>query len=86
MRKLYLAIVSLTLFCCGSIPQEMNKEFDVSEGKMLNINLKTGGSIKIQGWKKEKVKVDVEFFNCDAEDFDFDAIKQLAGKLEKPAK
>ena len=79
MRKIFLGIIVLTFVACVPTKQEMKKEFDVSSGKLLNINLKSGGSLDIQGWKKEKALVDVGFRNCDPEDFDFDIIENIAG-------
>ncbi len=79
MRKIFVLAVVLSFFACVPKKQEMKKEFDVSEGKLLNINLKTGGSIDIQGWQKEKAKVDVEYVNCDPEDFEFDVFKNPLG-------
>ena len=79
MRRFLILIFVLGIFACVPTRQQMNKEFAVAEGKMLNINLKSGGSINIQGWNKEKAKVDVEFIGCDPEDFDFDVFKNPLG-------
>jgi len=79
MRRILVLVIVLSIFACVPTKQEMKKEFDVAEGKLLNINLKSGGSINIQGWDKEKAKVDVEFIDCDPEDFEFDVLKTPLG-------
>lgn len=79
MRRIIVLVIVLSIFACIPTKQEMKKQFDVSEGKLLNINLKSGGSINIQGWDQEKALVDVEFIGCDPEDFDFEVYKTPMG-------
>jgi hypothetical protein len=53
----------------------IHKELKVEEGKLLDVNLDSGGSIKISGWDKNIVSVDVisSENNLDYLDFNFNA-------------
>lgn len=47
---------------------DITKEFTVKKGQLLKIDSEAGGGIKIQGWDKDVVKVEVFFSGRDAED------------------
>ena len=50
----------------------VQKEFNVKPGGKLYINLKPGGSIKIEGWSKNVVSVRAELSGRDADDVNVD--------------
>ena len=72
MKNLLLLFVTLGLVTLAFAGDDIRKEFTISEGKTLDINLKSGGSIEISGWDKELASIRVNFRNCDPDDFDFD--------------
>jgi DUF4097 and DUF4098 domain-containing protein YvlB len=53
---MFFMFVAVTVFA-GTF----EKEFNISPGKKLSINLQTGGSIEVTGWNKNSVKVLVEY-------------------------
>ncbi len=52
----------------------LHKDFKTEEGKMLDINLESGGSIEISGWDKNYISIDVDSKkdNLNRYDFNFD--------------
>ena len=50
--------------------QKLHKEFNIEEGKTLDINLNSGGSISIEGWNKNMVSADVESLRDNLDDYD----------------
>jgi hypothetical protein len=52
--------------------QELHKEFNTEEGKTLDINLNSGGSISIEGWDKNMVSADVESPRDNLDDYDIE--------------
>lgn len=50
----------------------MEKSFDVKPGQTLDIDLKSGGSITVNGWEKNKAAVTVHFKNGGAKDWKID--------------
>lgn len=58
MRRLTLPVLLVTPILLFATPQaDYEKEFVTSQGKKLDIDLKTGGGIAITGWDKEAVSV-----------------------------
>jgi len=58
MKRLLLLILTVSPFMLSAAPQaDYEKEFVTSQGKKLDIDLKTGGDISITGWDKEAVAV-----------------------------
>ncbi|OGU68961.1 MAG: hypothetical protein A2499_14960 [Stygiobacter sp. RIFOXYC12_FULL_38_8] len=55
----------------GEDDKKLNKEFNVKPGGKLNLDLNTGGSIQIEGWEKDVVKVAATINGDDAEDVEF---------------
>ena len=49
----------------------LHKEFKTEEGKLLNINLESGGSINISGWDKNYLSVDIDSKRDDLNKYDF---------------
>ncbi len=50
---------------------KLHKEFKITEGKSLDINLESGGSINIAGWDKDNVTVDINSPKSDLRRYDF---------------
>ena len=59
----------------------IEKEFNVSPGKKLEVDLKTGGSLKIVGWDKDIVKIKGWVKGRDAEDCKVEIEQQPGGVL-----
>ncbi len=58
MKRLILLVLMVSPFMLSAAPQaDYEKEFVTSQGKKLDIDLKTGGEISITGWDKEAVSV-----------------------------
>ena len=49
---------------------DITKEFTVKKGQLLRIDSEAGGGIRIQGWDKDVVKIDVSLSGRDAEDIE----------------
>lgn len=79
MKRTFLLIALLIVISCVPKKVKLNNEFAVAKGGKLEIDLKTGGSIKIEGWDKDSAMVDVKFINCDADDYQFDIYKTDSG-------
>ena len=50
--------------------QKLHKEFNVEEGKTLNIDINSGGSLRIEGWDKNVVSADVESSRNNLDNYD----------------
>ena len=59
--------------------QNLHKEFNVEEGKTLDININSGGSIQIEGWDKNLVSADVESSRDNLDDYDIEFNKTSDG-------
>lgn len=58
MNRFMLLVLVISPFMLSAAPQaDYEKEFVTSQGKKLDIDLKTGGGISIAGWDKEAVSV-----------------------------
>jgi DUF4097 and DUF4098 domain-containing protein YvlB len=58
MKRLLLLVLMVSPFMLSAVPQaDYEKEFVTTQGKKLDIDLKTGGGISIAGWDKEAVSV-----------------------------
>ncbi|NJO03067.1 MAG: hypothetical protein HC880_16530 [Bacteroidia bacterium] len=55
---LFIILVGLVGCTTGSA-QDINREFSTSTGKSLNLNSKSGGSISVEGWDQNLIKVEV---------------------------
>lgn len=61
------AVIMLVLVLSGltaaqnSDKNSFSKEFDAKPGDLLTVDLRTGGSIKIEGWYEDKVKIDMRW-------------------------
>ncbi len=61
MHKITLLVLLLTALTVTAQAADIHKEFQVSPGKRLEMDLRTGGEIKIAGWDKNSVSIDVYF-------------------------
>lgn len=59
--------------------QNLHKEFNIEEGKTLNININSGGSLSIEGWNKNMVSADVESPGDNLDDYDIEFNKTDEG-------
>jgi len=60
--KTAISIITLAMFLTATVfAGTFEKEFKISSGKKLSINIQTGGSIEVTGWNKNSVKVLVEY-------------------------
>jgi DUF4097 and DUF4098 domain-containing protein YvlB len=77
---LVLAIM-MVLFAglCYGVSQPVQKAFDTVPGKTLNVDLKSGGAILIQGWDKRLVEVTARFRDNSASDWKIDFDKTDEG-------
>ncbi len=67
--------------------RNLHKEFNIEEGKTLDINLNSGGAISILGWDKKTVAMDVESSRSNIEDYKIDFSKSDNGiKVESDLK
>lgn len=67
-RVMLIGLCLIFIFCLSAQAADLVKEFKVSMGKKLEMELKTGGSINIVGWDKEVVAVEVYLEGRDADD------------------
>ncbi len=70
IKKVIFIVLLMLLVFWGFSREPLKKEFTVEPGKKLDINLRSGGSIKISGWDKNQVAVTVYFKNGNGEDWD----------------
>jgi hypothetical protein len=57
-----ILLIAFSLILSGSLfSEEITKTIDVNEGGTLNVELKTGGSIHVEGWDQKQVQVEVSF-------------------------
>ena len=79
MKKIIILtiVMLLVLFVYGEEP--LKKEFPMEPGKLLDIDLKTGGSLHISGWEKSLVTVEANYKGGDAENWDITFDKDNEG-------
>lgn len=83
MRKLFLLMILVLYMVITAFSEEtIQKEFNIGPGKKLNVNLKTGGSISITGWEKEKIAVTLHFKKSTPGDWDIRFITGNADTIE----
>ena len=56
LSLIIMTLISVSLLVCS----DLNKEYKVKAGQKLEMDLKSGGSIIIQGWDQDKVSVSVD--------------------------
>ena len=75
-----IAILCVFMLICGSaIAAEIHQDFQVESGKMLDINLRTGGDIHIEGWNKPVVSINGYVRGRDREDTELRAEQTAQG-------
>ncbi|MBX2992369.1 MAG: hypothetical protein KF749_14555 [Bacteroidetes bacterium] len=77
--KLSFLLLCFALLGFAPQPDNIEKEFTVSPGKKLEVDLKTGGSLKITGWDKNVVKVNGTIKGRDAEDCVVEVVEEGGG-------
>jgi len=60
MKALFLSILSIALIS-AAMAGEIKREFDVKSGGTLEADIRTGGSLFVTGWDKEKVEIIVHY-------------------------
>jgi DUF4097 and DUF4098 domain-containing protein YvlB len=81
--KTIAIFVGLLLFAGLSVASNVHQEFQVQPGKTLDINLRTGGDIRIEGWNKPAVSVNGFVKGRDREDCELIAEQTATGVLVK---
>jgi len=66
--KTIAILFNLLLFAGLALGSEIHQEFQVEPGKTLDINLRTGGDIRIEGWDKPVVAVNGSVKGRDRDD------------------
>jgi len=66
-----VVVITVCVFLAGvtAFADTIEREFEVSKGGQLDVDLVSGGSIAIHGWDKEKVEVKLLFKRSDSEDW-----------------
>jgi len=72
MRSILSVILAVLFVGMVFGSDKIKKEFDVSKGEKLDIDLNTGGDIKIVGWDKDVVSITVIVDEYEIEDYDID--------------
>ncbi|WKZ69419.1 MAG: hypothetical protein QY331_15770 [Melioribacteraceae bacterium] len=82
MKQTKLAVLTIlfSLSVIFAYPQ-VKKEINVKAGQKLEVNLKTGAGIEIEGWDKNIVEVDVDITGRDADDVIVDISETSNGVL-----
>jgi len=79
----FIVVLFAGLLCSeelfASSTRTIKKEFKVKEGKELELDLESGGSIDISGWDKNVVAVEVRIRGRDAEDVEVEFDERSSG-------
>ena len=81
MKKIVSLLFSFLLIISGVAGQDLRKEFSVSKGQTLDVDLRTGGSIEIRGWDKDLADIQIRFIECDPDDFEFEFTPKRSGLM-----
>jgi len=81
MKKIVSILFSFLLIISGVAGQDLRKEFSVSKGQTLDVDLKTGGSVEIRGWDKDLADIQIRFIDCDPDDFEFEFTPKGSGLM-----
>ena len=78
--KQILGILFLILgVACLLAGQDLKREFKMENGKTVEIDLNTGGSIEIRGWDKQLVSVSARSHGSNIEEYKFDFDESSSG-------
>ena len=69
MRKILIVLTVIMLAGTLAAQDERGKTLSVEPGGLLELELKSGGSIQITGWDQNEVQVDISWSGCDPEDY-----------------
>jgi DUF4097 and DUF4098 domain-containing protein YvlB len=73
MKKLSIFISLLLFLSVNGFAKKVEKDFVSKMGKTLNIDIRYGGDITVEGWTEDKIKIVVEYDGPDNADFvDYD--------------
>jgi hypothetical protein len=61
MKKLTICLVLSAIFMSNLMAGSYKKEFKMPPGKLLEIDIKSGGSVEIEGWDKSLIAVEVNY-------------------------
>lgn len=81
MKKMIPIFFSFLLVVSGVADQDLRKEFSVSKGHTLDVDLRSGGSVEIRGWNKDLADIQVSFIDCDPDDFEFEFAQKKSGLM-----
>jgi DUF4097 and DUF4098 domain-containing protein YvlB len=79
IKKVIFIVLLILLVFFGFTREPLKKEFNVEPGEKLDINLRSGGSIRISGWDKNQVAVTVNFKNRNGKYWDISFDKNVEG-------
>jgi DUF4097 and DUF4098 domain-containing protein YvlB len=77
--KIAVFLSVLLLISTFTFGKEIHQEFQVQPGQQLTVDLKTGGKIRIEGWDKPLVSVDVSMTGPDSDDTDVQIQQSASG-------
>lgn len=63
MKFKTISLITVILIGVNAVAGTLHKEFKMSPGKKLTVNLSAGGSIDVAGWNKDLVSVDVQYYS-----------------------
>ena len=81
MKKIVPVLFSFLLIISSLDAQDLRKEFSVSKGQTLDVDLRSGGSIEIRGWDKDLADIQIRFIDCDPDDFEFEFTPKMSGLM-----
>ncbi len=79
MKIVPFLVLFILIFSVTTFAKEIRQEFQVEPGKSLNIELKTGGKIRIEGWNKSVVSVNAFVVGPDRENCDVQIVQAPSG-------
>lgn len=79
MKKVLLITVLAMAMASIGAAGTIEKEFDISMGEKLVMDIETGGSVYISGWDKEKVAIKIHIYGVDDDDYDLDFNTRSSG-------
>lgn len=79
MFKQLSIIVLLLAFVTFLHAEKVERLIDVKSGQQLKVNMTAGGSINVEGWDKDQVKVELDVDHSDTDEGDIDISKNSKG-------
>ncbi|MBN1406238.1 MAG: DUF4097 family beta strand repeat protein [Calditrichaceae bacterium] len=76
----HLSITLLILIFASCLyAEKYEKLMDVKSGQQLKVNMTTGGSVTVEGWDKNQVKVELDVAHSDTDENDIDISQNSKG-------